>query len=95
MIKKTLTAGAVIGALFLLVGCETTTGYRKTAGGQYAHKRVHVHIGKGVQISGNVIVDLDEGQSNTGPSEQGGTAEAAASGNEIRDNNVAPAPPAE
>lgn len=69
----------LIAALALgLVGCETT-GYRKSSGGQTAHKTVKVVIGKGAQISGNVVVDLYESQSNTGSSEQGGTAEGAVS----------------
>lgn len=77
--------------LMLLVGCETTTGYRKSAGGQSAHKTVKLYM-KNVEVAGNVVVDLDESQSNTGTSEQTGTAAGAASGNEVKDNTVAPTP---
>lgn len=74
--------------LLALVGCETTTGYRKSAGGQYSNKTVKVYIGKDVEIAGNVVIDLDESQSNTGTAEQTGTAAGAASGNEVKDNTV-------
>lgn len=88
MSKAIAVAVAFALALMGLVGCETTAGYRKSAGGQSAHKTVKVSIGKGAEIAGNVIIDLDESQSNTGTAEQTGTAAGAASGNEVKDNTV-------
>ena len=78
--------------LLALVGCETTA-YRKSAGGQTSHKSVKVYIGKDVEIAGNVVIDLDESQSNTGTSEQGGAAQGAVSPEgSLNGNSVSPTP---
>lgn len=80
-------------AALALVGCETTAGYRKSAGGQVSNKTVKLSL-KNVEIAGNLTLDLDDGQSSVGDADQGGTAQAAASGNEVKDslngNDVAP-----
>jgi len=73
--------GLALVSLFT-TGCETTTGYRKSAGGVYAH-----HSLKNVTVKGDLIIGE---QTESGTSEQTGTAAGAASGNEIRDNQVAP-----
>ena len=84
--KKTATIIAA-ASLFLLVGCETTTGYRKSAGGQTSNKTVKLNL-KNVEITGNLTLDLDDSQSDTGTATQTGTAAGAASGNEVKDNTV-------
>jgi len=77
----------IAGFLLFAVGCETTTGYRKSAGGQYSSKNLKLTM-KHVSITGNLIIDDDESLSNTGTSEQTGTAAGAASGNEVKGNKV-------
>ena len=73
--KKTMIALLALSMLFM-VGCETTTGYRKSAGGVYAH-----HSLKNVTVHGNLVFGE---QKESGTNEQTGTAAGAASGNEVK-----------
>lgn len=70
----TIIVAAAIATL--LTGCETTTGYRKSSGGQYSNEITKLTL-KNVTIGGNLVLDADGSMSNTGTSELGGTAEGA------------------
>lgn len=76
----------VLVLMLAMVSCETTTGYRKSAGGQTSNKVVKVDF-KNVSVTGNVILDLDDGLSSVGDADQGGTAQGSLNP-EVKDNQV-------
>lgn len=89
MIKKTLTTGAVIGALFLLTGCETT-GNKRVNGSNSEHvnaKLKHVTIYGSLTIGGAEQITEKASQEGLGRVDAEANAEASDS---LNGNTVAP-----